>query len=110
MRQEGRNATSVDDFFYRDYDMSTLPHPQGTGVRGLATSFIHQGKMVARYVCLLEGGDVLQTVNIFTSEETYNEFSNHSVARAAKDIWKDRDWEVTKEIVRCMDMVDVGNL
>ena len=110
MRQEGRCATSVDDFFYRDYDMSTFPHPKGTGVRGLAAKFIREGKMVARYVCLLAGGNALQTVNIFTSEEAYHEFSNHPIARAAKELWKERGRIVKKEIVPYVEILDVGNL
>ncbi len=64
--------------------------------------------MLARYVLLMEGGDVLQTVNIFSSNEAYIEFSNDPMAKKAKAMWDGRDWKVKKEVVQCADFIDVG--
>jgi hypothetical protein len=110
LHQKGRQATSVDDFLYRGYDLSAFPDPKGTGIRGLAARFIRDGKMLARYVYLLEGGDIMNSVNIFISEEAYNEFNNDPIAIAANSMWADRDWTKTKKVDRCAALIDVGKL
>jgi len=102
LHQKGRQATSVDDFLYRDYGASN-------GFRGLAAKFIREGKMIARYVYLLEGGDILKSVNIYPSEEAYHELCNDPITIAAKNMWADRDWIRTINIDRCVSLVDVGN-
>lgn len=108
LHEEGRNAESINDFFYRDVDLSEFPEPLGTGLRGLAAKFVREGKLLARYNYLLGGGDILRTVYVFSSHQTYREFDNHPVNRAAREIWKDRNWVKDKEVTPCEDFIDVA--
>lgn len=107
-RQPERQATTIDDFYYRGYDLSTFPYPTGTGSRGLAVEFMNNGKILARYGFLIEGGDTMRTVYIFSSEEAYHEFDNHPRVVTAKAMWEGRDWEWTKTVEHCVDFMDLG--
>ena len=110
LHHPGRQATSVDDFLYRGYDMREFDSPAGTGVRGLAAEFIRSGKMISRYVYLLEGGDTLRSVNIYPTEKDYQDMCDHPITIAAKEIWANRGWERSVTIERCAELIDIGTL
>ena len=110
LHHPGRQGTSVDDFLYRGYDMSQFQHPEGTGIRGLAAEFIRSGKMLARYVYLIDDGDTLRSINIYRSEEAYREMCEHPTTIAANNMWSDREWERTITIERCTALIDIGEL
>lgn len=110
VRQAGRQATTIDDFYYRGYDLSTFPYPKGVGSRIVAAEFITTRKIIARHTYLLEGGDAIRTVYVFASEEAYHEFDNHPVITKAKSIWEGREWEKTKTVEYCEDFMDLGTL
>ena len=101
-----RNATTIDDFYYRNIE-DKLNGKKGTGVRVLAAEFIKLGKALDRFVILKDDGCTLETVMIFRSMEDLNEFIKHPVTQRASDIFIDKGWSKTVEIYPINDYLNV---
>ena len=100
--QPGRKAADVSDFYYRDYPIET------NHVRNLNASMIESGEILARFVALDETGDLLVTYTIFATEEAFERFNTHPTVQAARRYWADRDWVEENQVIRCKDLVNVG--
>lgn len=101
-----RNATTVDEFYYKDLD-EKLNGKKGTGVRALAAEFIRTGKALDRFILLKNQGCTLETYMIFTSVENLNEFINHPITKKAGDFFAEKGWSKTIEIQPIDDYLNV---
>jgi hypothetical protein len=105
-KHTGRNATSVDDFYYRDIT-DKLNGRKGTGVRSLAADFIRQGKALDRFLILKDDGCTLESYMIFKDMECLNEFSRHPINLRAANIFADKGWSKTVEVLPIQDYLNV---
>jgi hypothetical protein len=101
-----RNATTIDDFYYRNIE-DKLNGKKGTGVRLLSAEFIRQGKALDRFIILKDDGCTLETYMIFRSMEDLNEFIKHPVTQRASDVFIDKGWSKTVEIYPINDYLNV---
>ena len=108
IRQPGRNATSVDDFYYRGYE-DQLAGRKGTGVRKLAADFIREGKILDRYLILRDGGCTLVIYTIFVNRDALNEFTDHPIRKTSREFWQDREWDMSMDIVNVQEFMSVKN-
>jgi hypothetical protein len=102
----GRNAISVDDFYYRGIE-DKLEGRKGTGIRSLAADFIRQGKAIDRFLILKEDGCVLESYMIFKTMEHLNEFNRHPINLRAGNIFADKGWSKTVEVFPIQDYLNV---
>jgi hypothetical protein len=101
-----RNATTIDDFYYRNIE-DKLNGKKGTGIRVLAAEFIKLGKALDRFVILKDDGCTLETVMIFRSMEDLNEFIKHPISQRASNIFIDKGWTKTVETYPINDYLNV---
>ena len=101
-----RNAVSVDDFYYRGYE-DKLMGKKGTGVRRVAAELIKQGKILDRFLVLLDNGCRLEIHTIFKDRSALEEFISHDITDSARDFWKDREWVKTVELIEIKDFLSV---
>lgn len=104
--EENRNATSVDDFYYRGYE-DKLNGKLGTGVRKLAADFIREGKIIDRFLILDKTGCSLEIYTFFKDEESFNEFINHPISFEAKEFWEGRNWKRIATVEKVNDFLNV---
>ena len=103
INESGRNAKTVDQFYYEHYD--PLPY----GARGLSRDMMKAGKVLSRTVCLNEAGDGLIIMAMFASEAAHQEYINHPTYAATIEHWKDRPWAVKITATPCRDVLEVNN-
>ncbi len=101
-----RNATTIDDFYYRNIE-DKLNGKKGTGVRLLSAEFIRQGKALDRFIILKDDGCTLETYMIFRSMEDLNEFIKHPVTQRASEIFAEKRWSKTVEIYPIDDYLNI---
>jgi hypothetical protein len=106
IRQPNRNATSVDDFYYRGYEQQ-LDGRKGTGVRKLAADMIREGKILDRYLILRDGGCVLEIYTLFVNRDALNEFTDHPIRKTSREFWQDREWDMSMDIVNVQEFMSV---
>jgi hypothetical protein len=104
-----RNATSIDDFYYRGYE-EQLGGRLGTGVRKLAADFIREGKILDRYLILRDSGCTLEIYTLFINRSALNEFTEHPIRKTSRDFWQDRDWDMTMDIINVQEFMSVKSL
>ena len=104
-----RNASSVDDFYYRGYE-EKLQGKKGTGVRRLAADMIRKGHILERFLVLKNNGCTLEIYTIFKDQQSYDFFINHKLTTGAKDFWQGRNWEKTVEIFDIKDFLSVKSV
>ena len=102
-----RNATSVDDFYYRETEYEDLG---GTGIRKLAAEFFRDGKLVDRTIILKNNGCTLEIVSIFKNRKYYIEFLDNSLHIEALKFFQDRNWHVTSETYEISDLLSVKSM
>jgi len=102
----GRNASTVDDFYYRGYE-EKLSGKKGTGVRRLAAEFIKRGKIIDRFLILDDTGCKLEIYTFFKDEQCFQEFINHPITLSAKDFWEGRAWTRTIVKIEVSDYLNV---
>ena len=101
-----RNATTVDEFYYRDMKKQ-LDGKKGTGVRALAGDFIRQGKVLDRFLILKDNGCVLESYILFKTAEDLNEFSSHPISLNARSFFAGKGWTRIVEIYPVDDYLNV---
>jgi hypothetical protein len=106
--EKNKNAISVDDFYYRGMD-EKLNGKKGTGVRGLAATFIKLGKILDRYLILRDEGCTLEIYTIFNTMEDLNEFTQHPIAVNARNFWVEQNWYKSTEVIPIQDYLTVRN-
>lgn len=107
--EEGRNASSVDDFYYRGYE-EKLKGKKGTGVRRVAADMIRDGKILERFLVLKNNGNSLEIYTIFRDKQSYDEFINHQLTKKSKDFWEEREWVKTVEMFDITDFLSVNSI
>lgn len=101
-----RNASSIDDFYYRNLE-NKLNGKKGTGVRLLSAEFIRQGKALDRFIILKDDGCTLETYMIFRNMEDLNEFVKHPISQGASNIFAEKGWSKTVEIYPISDYLNI---
>jgi len=102
-----RNATSIDDFYYRGTEYEDAG---GTGIRGLATEFFRDGKLIDRTIILKNNGCTLEIINIFKNRKYYIEFLDNNLHIEALRFFQDRDWQVKSETYEIVDLISVKSM
>jgi hypothetical protein len=97
-----RKAINIHDFYYRDYE-SKLINPEGTGVRKLSQRMINEGKIITRTLILSDDGNKLECLTVFIDESALEEYLNHDFVKYSRELWIDRDWSKTTEIINLID-------
>jgi len=100
--EKGRQAISIDEFYYRGYE-SQLRDSRGTGVRRLARQMILEKKIISRNLILSENGDKLECLTIFKDRKSLEEYLNHELVEYSRNLWANRPWIKTKEIFELTD-------
>ena len=100
IRQPGRNAQTVADFYYRDAPPN--------GLRAMTAGMIRDGLILNRFVCLDDSGDTLTIFTMFSSEEARQAWRNNPVMLEVQEQWADRSWEGETEVIPCREMIDVA--
>lgn len=107
--EEGRNASSVDDFYYRGYE-EKLQGKKGTGVRRLSADMIRKGNILERFLILKDNGCTLEIYTVFKDKQSYDFFINHKLTTHAKDFWQGRNWKKTVEIIDITNFLSVKSV
>lgn len=101
----GRDATSVNDFYYRGYDFDKK---DGNGLRNFAKSMIKNGEIKDRTVSLDANGEKLVTITVFRDIEAYRKWKKSDIlAKVMKD-WGDRDWFMDEEVIKCIEHISLS--
>ena len=99
-----RNATSIDDFYYRGTEYED---GGGTGIRGLAAEFFRDGKLIDRTIILKNNGCTLEIINIFKNRKYYIEFLDNNLHIEALRFFQDRDWQIKSETYEITDLLSI---
>ena len=103
----GRNAVSVDDFYYRNTEYEDNG---GTGIRDLATEFFRAGKLIDRTIILKNDGCTLEITNIFKNRSYYIDFLDNNLHIEALRFFQDRNWQVKSEIYEINDLLSIKSM
>jgi hypothetical protein len=107
--EPNRNVSSVDDFYYKGYE-EKLQGKKGTGVRRVAADMIRTGRILERFLILKNNGCTLEIYTIFKDQDSYDFFTNHKIILAAREFWKDRNWEKSIETINIDNFLSVKPL
>jgi hypothetical protein len=102
--EENLNATSIDDFYYRNWK-HLLKDSQGTGVRKLVKEMIDQKKILYRSLILSNDGNKLEITTVFADRISYEEFDNHPIVNYSKSFWQNRAWKKSRELTEITDLM-----
>ena len=92
---KNRNATSIQDFYYRG---SEFEESGGTGIRGLARKYLSERKIIDRQLILKNDGCTLEIITIFRDKSDLDSFMKEELHDNARQFFKDRRWHVNIEI------------
>mgnify|MGYP000172395447 FL=1 len=100
--QKDRNASSIQDFYYRGTEFEETG---GTGIRGLAKKYLKERKIIDRRLVLKDNGCALEITTIFKNKDCFLEFMQEDRHNDAKTFFKDKEWctktevyEITEEL------------
>ena len=102
--EDNRNATSVDDFYYRDTEYET---GGGTGVRTLSAQYLRDRKIIDRQLILKNNGCTLEITTMFTDRQSMREFLAEDVHKAAGDFFENRCRTMKTEMYEVQDELSI---
>lgn len=105
--EDGNNATSIQDFYYRG---SEYESEGGTGIRGLARKYLRERKIVDRQLILKNNGCTLEITTIFQDKKTLTSFMKEDLHNDARQFFDDRHWNVKIEIYEIVEELSLRNL
>ena len=104
-----RDATSIDDFYYRGLE-DKLNGKLGTGIRTLAYTFIQESKILDRFLILNDIGDTLHITTVFKNKDFLQEFLWHPIMHEVNEIFSEKQWTFTSEIYPATGYLSVRNM
>lgn len=104
---KNRNATSIQDFYYRG---SEFEESGGTGIRGLARKYLSERKIIDRQLILKNDGCTLEIITIFRDKSDLDSFMKEELHNNARQFFKDRRWHVNIEIYEIVEELSIRSL
>ena len=104
---KNRNATSIQDFYYRG---SEFEESGGTGIRGLARKYLSERKIIDRQLILKNDGCTLEIITIFRDKSDLDSFMKEELHDNARQFFKDRRWHVNIEIYEIVEELSIRSL
>ena len=105
--EEGKHATSIQDFYYRG---SEYESDGGTGIRGLARKYLRERKIIDRHLILKNNGCTLEITTIFKDRESLTSFMKEDLHDDARQFFDDRSWNVKIEIYEIVEELSIRSL
>ena len=105
--EDNRNATSVDDFYYRGTEYES---GGGTGIRGLSAQYLRDRKIIDRQIVLKNNGCTLEITTIFKDRQSMREFFAEDLHKAAGDFFEDRHRTMKSEMYEIQDELSIRTL
>ena len=102
--EEGKNAKSIQDFWYRG---SEFEESGGTGIRGLARQYMRARKVVDRRLILKNNGCTLEITTIFRDKDCFDTFMQEDLHNDARQFFHSRSWRITAEIYEIADELSI---
>lgn len=102
--EHNRNATSVDDFYYRGTEFE---HGGGTGIRSLAIQYLRDRKIIDRRLILKNNGNTLEITTLFANRQYYLEFIQDDLQKEALQFFAQRQWETKTETYEAQDELSI---
>jgi hypothetical protein len=102
--ERNKHANSIQDFYYRDTEYET---EGGTGIRGLATEYFRQGKVIERQLILKNEGNTLEITTIFPTRKEFKEFMQEDLHKDAINFFYENNWEVKTEIYEAIEELSI---
>ena len=104
---KNRNATSIQDFYYRG---SEFEESGGTGIRGLARKYLSERKIIDRQLILKNDGCTLEIITIFRDKSDLDSFMKEELHDNTRQFFKDRRWHVNIEIYEIVEELSIRSL
>lgn len=102
--EEGKNAKSIQDFWYRG---SEFEESGGTGIRGLARQYMRERKVVDRRLILKNNGCTLEITTIFRDKDCFDAFMQEDLHNDSRQFFRSRSWRITAEIYEIADELSI---
>ena len=102
--EEGKNAKSIQDFWYRG---SEFEESGGTGVRGLARQYMRERKVIDRRLILKNNGCTLEITTIFRDKDCFETFMQEDLHNDSRQFFHSRSWRITAEIYEIADEISI---
>ena len=104
LTEEGKNAKSIQDFWYRG---SEFEESGGTRVRGLARQYMRERKVVDRRLILKNNGCTLEITTIFRDKDCFDAFMQENLVNDSRQFFSSRSWKITAEIYEIADELSI---
>ena len=102
--EEGKNAKSIQDFWYRG---SEFEESGGTGIRGLARQYMRERKVIDRRLILKNNGCTLEITTIFRDKDCFDAFMQENLVNDSRQFFSSRSWKITAEIYEIADELSI---
>lgn len=98
--EEGKNATSIRDFHYRDTEFEDVG---SNGMLALAERYLREKKIVDRRLLLKDNGCTLEIVTIFKDRKSFSEYMQEDLHKEAISFFENRNRFIKTESYEVVD-------